>query len=198
MAIFRTRKSTAFPGCGWERLLIVDARNGTVAAPSEREIRAARERIVASPSFRTSPQLASFLSFVVEETLAGNAKRLKGYTIAIGALGRADSFDPQNSPIVRVEATRLRRSLENYYSGPGRDDQVVIDLPVGGYIPSFVRQEDFLDPRLQPVSSRGWFGNRGRRYRFVVFVASVAVAASAMFDLIVVLAVYAIGGHTAP
>jgi hypothetical protein len=186
------------PGRGQERLLVaVVAGNHTVAAPREEEIRAALERITSSSGFLASPQLASFLRFVVDETLGGNAERLKGYTVAIGALGRPDAFDPQDSPIVRVEATRLRRALEHYYAGSGRDDDVVIDLPVGGYIPTFARREHQLGPTQQPASSRRVFGLRDRRSRLVVFVACVAVAASKVLDLLIGVATRMISGHAA-
>jgi len=56
--------------------------------PSGAEIHAALERIVASDMFRMSPQLAAFLRFVVEATLRGEGGRIKGYTIAVEALGR--------------------------------------------------------------------------------------------------------------
>ncbi len=105
--------------------------------PTGAEVRAALERMVASDMFRTSPQLAAFLRFVVEATLRGEGAQIKGYTIAVEALGRGDTFDPQHDPIVRVEAGRLRRTIEQYYAGPGAADLVAIDLPLGRYIPAF-------------------------------------------------------------
>ncbi len=105
--------------------------------PTGAEVRAALERMVASDMFRTSPQLAAFLRFVVEATLRGEGAQIKGYTIAVEALGRGDTFDPQQDPIVRVEAGRLRRTIEQYYAGPGAADLVAIDLPLGRYIPAF-------------------------------------------------------------
>src|SRR5262245_20870758 len=104
-----------------------------VAAPSADEIRVAVERMVTSDVFSRSPQLAAFLRFVVEAVLHGKADRIKAYTIGIEVLRRDTKFDPQLDPIVRVEATRLRRSIERYYAGPGLDDTVVIDLPRGSY-----------------------------------------------------------------
>jgi len=106
--------------------------------PSADEVRSALGRIVASSHFRASPQLAAFLRFVVEAVLAGAGGRIKGYTIAVEALGRDASFNPQTDPIVRVEAARLRRALERYYADEGANDPVVIDLPRGGYVPSFL------------------------------------------------------------
>ena len=105
--------------------------------PSGTEIRAALERMVASENFRTCPQLAAFLRFVLEATLRGESAHLKGYTIAVEALGRSGDFDPQQDPIVRVEAARLRRVIQHYYAGPGAKDLLVIDVPRGRYIPTF-------------------------------------------------------------
>jgi len=94
-------------------------------------------RILASAAFREAPRLTQFLTFVVEAALAGNAERIKGYTIAIEALGRRSDFDPETDAIVRVEAGRLRLALARYYAGPGANDALVIDLPRGSYVPVF-------------------------------------------------------------
>ncbi|OJY38096.1 MAG: hypothetical protein BGP06_16780 [Rhizobiales bacterium 65-9] len=64
--------------------------------------------------------MTNFLQYVVEETLEGRGRSLKGYAIAVEALGRSDDFDPQFDPIVRVEARRLRQALRSYYEGPGK------------------------------------------------------------------------------
>ena len=55
------------------------------------------------------------------------------------ALGRPDDFTPQSDPIVRVEATRLRRTIHRYYENGGKLDPVQIDLPLGSYVPAFRR-----------------------------------------------------------
>jgi adenylate cyclase len=78
-----------------------------------------------------------FIGFVVNEALEGRASQLKGYTIAVAVYGRSESFDPQIDPIVRVEAGRLRRALAHYYLTTGKNDPVRIEIPKGGYIPTF-------------------------------------------------------------
>ena len=90
------------------------------ADPGPDEITAALDRIVTSAEFRNSPQLAAFLRYVVEAVLRGERDRIKGYTIGVEALGRDERFDPQADPIVRVEATRLRRTMERYYGARAR------------------------------------------------------------------------------
>jgi TolB-like protein len=108
--------------------------------PSAQEIRAALERVVASDVMRSSPQLTAFLRFVVQAVLEGSSDRIKGYVIAVEVLKRGAKFNPQIDPIVRVEATRLRRTLERYYAGPGAEDPIVIALPRGTYVPTFTRR----------------------------------------------------------
>jgi len=103
------------------------------------EIRAQLDRVLASDIFRSAPQLTAFLSYVVEQALAGRAAELKGYTIAVEAFGRPADFDPQSDPIVRVEAGRLRKALNLYFAADGVRDPVRIAIPVGAYVPSFSR-----------------------------------------------------------
>jgi hypothetical protein len=105
--------------------------------PSGQDVRAALDRICCSGSFCQAPKLTLFLRFVVEMTLAGQGDRLKGYTIGVEALGRAESFNPQIDPIVRVEAIRLRAALERYYAGPGARDPLLIEMPRGRYVARF-------------------------------------------------------------
>ena len=100
-------------------------------------IRVQLEQILQNSEFRGSDKQRKFLSFVVDETLAGRALQLKGYTIAVAVYGRKEGFDPQVDPIVRVEAGRLRRALEYYYLTAGENDPVRIEIPKGGYVPTF-------------------------------------------------------------
>lgn len=105
--------------------------------PTAGEVRAELERILASSCFQASEKRRRFLRFVVEETLAGRANRLKGYTIAVEVFERAEDFDPQLDPVVRLEARRLRRDLDGYYAADGRDNPLHISIPKGQYAPDF-------------------------------------------------------------
>jgi adenylate cyclase len=100
-------------------------------------VRAELARILASPHFDASGRNRAFLAFVVEEALAGRPERIKAYAIATSVFGRDSSFDPQLDSIVRIEAGRLRRSLERYYLTDGRASRLRIEIPRGGYAPRF-------------------------------------------------------------
>jgi len=104
------------------------------------EIERCRDKILASKGFQMSPQLSAFLAFVTGEALEGNAGAIKAYTIAVEALGKPESFDPQLDPAVRVLAGRLRQALQLYYSESGAADPVRIEIKRGSYVPNFAKQ----------------------------------------------------------
>lgn len=93
--------------------------------------------ILASELFNNSTVLSQFLRFVVEETLAGQGKQLKEYTIGVKVLSKKSDFQPQTDPIVRIHAGRLRRTLVQYYAGAGSQDPIIISIPKGAYVPAF-------------------------------------------------------------
>lgn len=100
-------------------------------------VRAELRRVLTSADFDASERNRNFLSHVVEETLAGRGKRIKAYSIATTVFGRDAGFDPHLDSIVRIEAGRLRRSLERYYLKAGLENPLRITLPRGSYVPAF-------------------------------------------------------------
>ncbi|MPR11345.1 tetratricopeptide repeat protein [Microvirga tunisiensis] len=118
--------------------------DGTVGAspqaqssPSAADVRAQLDRLLASPDLDAPARARKFLRYVVEETLAGRAERIKAYAIGTEVFERSSDFDAQNDPAVRIEAGRLRRALERYYLSDGLSDPVVITIPKGAYVPHF-------------------------------------------------------------
>ena len=111
------------------------ARDGR--APGARAVRRQLERILGNPDFDAPRRSREFLSFVVEEALAGRGEAITQGTIAVRVFARRDDFDPTVDPIVRIQAGRLRRSLERYYLLAGKEDPVWMELPKGSYVPIF-------------------------------------------------------------
>lgn len=101
------------------------------------EVRGELQRILGSHQFDASERNRRFLEYVIEERLAGRAGRIKAYSIATQVFGRDANFDPQLDPVVRMEARRLRRSLERFYLTDGKSSPVRIAMPKGGYVPEF-------------------------------------------------------------
>jgi hypothetical protein len=94
--------------------------------------------LLASPHFDAGSRSRCFLRYVVDEALAGRSSSLNQAAVAISVFARDASFDPMLDPIVRVQAGRLRRSLERYYLLCGDSQPLRIELPKGSYAPIFV------------------------------------------------------------
>lgn len=110
---------------------------GAEAEPVDVCARQMLARILQSPDFDATPRSRRFLSYIVDETLDGRAERIKAFSIATDVFGRGTDFDAHSDPIVRLEAGRLRRALEQYYQRAGAEDPVVISIPKGAYVPVF-------------------------------------------------------------
>jgi adenylate cyclase len=95
------------------------------------------EGILASAQFDGSSRSRDFLCFIVEEALGGRSDALTQALIAARVFGRKGDFDPALDPVVRVQAGRLRRSLERYYLLSSDTDSVRIELLKGTYAPVF-------------------------------------------------------------
>jgi adenylate cyclase len=129
-SVLRLVKPTADSG-----LPVPPAAETPIDRPSSEEAHAAMERLLASRDFDATPRSRDFLRFVFEETMAGRPDGLTQAAVATRVFGRRHDFDPTIDPIVRIQAGRLRRSLERYYLLTGAADRVRIDLPRGGYAP---------------------------------------------------------------
>jgi hypothetical protein len=114
-----------------------------------REERAELHALIATGMFDRAPHLLNFLSYVCEQSFQGHADQIKEYTIGVEALRRAPDFDPKRDSIVRVEAHRLRKRLDEYYSADGATHRVRIVIPQGQYAPRFVLQV----PPVKPVQN---------------------------------------------
>ena len=104
--------------------------------PSTTEVHKAIEEIVAHKVFYRSPLMCAFLRYVASETLAGRESRISAYSVAIDALRKNPTFDPQSDPSVRVLAKRLRDSLNTYYAN-SKDCDVMVVMKPGSYVPKF-------------------------------------------------------------
>jgi Malectin domain len=104
--------------------------------------RAEVDGILLSGVFGRTNNLVRLLTFVCEKYFEGAIDEIKEYSIAVHALGRPESFDPQVDTIVRVTAHALRKRLEDFYRGSGAEHAVHICLPPGHYVPKFIHIAD--------------------------------------------------------
>ena len=141
---------------------------------SDEQVRAALERVLASPEFVNAVRLSRFLRFAVDKALAGGGAELKEYLLGVEVFDRGQDFDPRLDPIVRVEAGRLRGKLQEYYEGGGQGDPVRIVFRRGSYAPSFEAASPAatLAATPTPAGSQQWKWAAG-----AAVVIGVAIAA---------------------
>ena len=96
---------------------------------------AALARILRGEALHVSERQKRLLTYLVEAAVAGRPDRFKARSIATAILGRGDRFDPQLDPVVRIEISHLRRSLERYYLADGKADEFKLVIPKRNYAP---------------------------------------------------------------
>jgi adenylate cyclase len=117
----------------------------------EAAVREELTRLLESPHLDASARLRELLKYIVEETVAGRSERLNQAAIAISVFGRGSDFDAVLDPIVRLQAGRLRRSLERYYRISGDSGALRIELPKGAYAATFARCGHAQSPTVSPA-----------------------------------------------
>jgi tetratricopeptide (TPR) repeat protein len=119
---------------------------------SDELIRTELRKILESRIFAQGSRLARFLGFVVESYLNGDTQRLKETVIGMEVYDRPPSYDPKIDPIVRTEARRLRKKMQEYYETEGQYSRVIITIPSGGYVPRITFRPQQI-PTLVPSSA---------------------------------------------
>jgi hypothetical protein len=107
------------------------------SAPDAAAVREQLERLLAHPLFSNSKRYPVLLAHTVEQTLKGNGAELKERSIGIDVFGRSPSYDANADPVVRITAGEVRKRLMQYYYDSAHDGELVIELPIGSYVPIF-------------------------------------------------------------
>lgn len=108
------------------------------------------QRVAASRHFSRSPLLCRFLLYIVVETIEGRAAQITEHAIGVRVFDRPASYRTVEDNIVRNYARQLRKRLADYYANEGAEEDCLIDIPLGGYVPAFRSAAD-EPPAPRPV-----------------------------------------------
>ena len=155
--------------------------------PTDAQKRALVDRMAASTHFRRAARLRDFLLYVTRQEISNPSAEVREYEIGAKVFGRPAQYDTGQDNIVRVNATELRKRIDLYFSAEGADEELIITIPRGGYMPVFswrtpqiyrpvpvaalvnepaetetptlsaARQDDLATPAETPKSSAGSF-----------------------------------------
>lgn len=98
------------------------------------------ERVADSAQFQKASQLRELLLYVCDNSIQSRHEELREQRIGEAVFRRGQDFRPTDDTIVRVEARKLRKRLEEYFATEGKDEPLVISIPKGAYIASFEKR----------------------------------------------------------
>lgn len=76
---------------------------------------------------------------------------LSEYAVATDALGRRVDFDPKTDASVRVQISRLRRKLKDYYESEGSGEAYMLHIPIGTHSLTILNgSSQSLSPAISP------------------------------------------------
>lgn len=98
----------------------------------ETGLKAEVQQLLTHPLFRDAPSQRNLLKFMFEEALSGN-RHLTQHEIATRAFGKGSDFDETTDSYVRVQMSRLRKTLAAYYRIHEPVRHACLYVPVGSY-----------------------------------------------------------------
>lgn len=113
-------------------------------------LRREAEFVLEDPIFQRSPVQARLLRYLVERALEGGPAPTQ-HEIAVDALGKPEDFDLANDSYPRVQVSRLRSSLDNYYSRQLPHDGHRLKIETGQYEVRLVPMEEIEPPHYPPA-----------------------------------------------
>ncbi len=94
----------------------------------DRELRLEVARVLRDLIFQRAPMQSRLLAYLAEHTITGTRPPTQ-YEIAVDGLGKDADYDVEHDSYPRVQISRLRRNLDNYYARnlPGNGLRIQID-----------------------------------------------------------------------
>ncbi len=94
-------------------------------------------RILASDQFSRTVRLRDFLRYVAARSIEHPASPIPEQEIGVAVFHRVAGYDTAADNIVRVSAGDLRRRLDHYFLDEGRAEDLICEMPRGGYALTF-------------------------------------------------------------
>jgi hypothetical protein len=105
---------------------IVNTDDGRCTLPmTSPRVKAELARLVVDAVPETPASLRGLLEYLIPQARQGVAP--DDLAIARDVFGRADGFDPEVDPIVRIQINRLRRKLQDHYESRPSATRIVIE-----------------------------------------------------------------------
>jgi len=97
---------------------------------NEQELDLHFQRVAQSAQFMRAETLRKLLLYL----WAHRNEEISEYAVATEALGRRSDFDPKTDASVRVQISRLRRKLKDFYDTEGAGGPYLLHIPMGTHV----------------------------------------------------------------
>lgn len=142
------------------------------------------QRVAQSAPFRTSNRLKEFLLYAAGCALRDAPDEVTEQQIGMHVFHRAAGYNSSEDSIVRTHARLLRQKLTTYFAEEGANEELIIEIPKGHYLPVFrsvgkpASEPPSLDalpsdPDLHSPAPHG--GKRRKRVRSVLITLAIFV-----------------------
>jgi hypothetical protein len=110
-------------------------------------------RIASSQHLKTSPRLREFLFYIAKCAIREAPEDATEQHIGMRVFGRPAGYNSSEDSIVRTHARLLRQKLAAYFSEEGAQEELILEVPKGHYLPVFhAREKQALAASQVPVS----------------------------------------------
>jgi hypothetical protein len=138
--------------------MATEPRLGPIPLGQQEDVRRALlDRIAHSPAFQKSNRLRELLLFLGEHALTQSDLPIREQEIGVGVFGREANYDTSQDTLVRVQASHLRKKLQQYFEEEGKAEPLLVEIPKGSYTLIFQRRaepEILLAPIETPFRRR--------------------------------------------
>ncbi len=122
-------------------------------AEVSREARsAAVHKVLASVTLHKSARLKDLLVYLADRSLDDADAAIPEQEIGVAVFGRKD-YKANQDNLVRVQATHLRKKLEQYFSEEGAGENIVFEIPRGSYALRFHQRGSVPAPSRKRLST---------------------------------------------
>jgi hypothetical protein len=103
------------------------------------------ERIASSRHLKSSNRLREFLFYTADCAIRGAPEDATEQQIGIRVFDRHPGYNSSEDSIVRTHARLLRQKLTVYFAEEGANEDLIVEIPKGHYLPIFVSKKRELE-----------------------------------------------------
>ena len=128
--------------------------------------------------------MREFLLYVGQRTLKDGCDQIHEQEIGSEVFGRPAGYDTSMDNIVRVNASELRKRIEDYFETDGAAEPLILDIPRGGYKPVFRPRSIQRDIVAEPATAALPPSAQAVYRRLLIAAAAAIVALAAVCSVL--------------